>query len=216
MEKDITILYSKKVSEYDLFVSAFLYPQGLKAFFKQCELLKPGLRLLDAGCGTGIVSLALIEALHSCNHMMYKSIDGFDLSSSMLARFQNKLDKRKIDNVTLHQANVLTLQELPTGWNNYDLMVSASMLEYVPKDKLVPALSGLKSLLSEQGTFLLFITRRNLLMNFLIGHLWSSNLYSRQELINSFSLAGFTKVTFKEFPFSFKWLDLWGYIIEAR
>lgn len=90
------------------------------------------------------------------------------------------------------------------------------MLEYIPREKLVAALSGLKSLLSEQGTFLLFITKRNLLMNFLIGHLWSSNLYSRQELIEAFSLAGFTKIVFRKFPLSFSWLNLWGYIIEAR
>jgi len=215
MENAAKLLYSKKSGEYELFVSAFLYPQGLRAFFKQCDLLKPDLRLLDAGCGTGIVSLSLIEALHSCNHL-HKSIDAFDLSPSMLARFQNKLDKRKMDNVTLCQSNVLELENLPQRWKSYDLIVSASMLEYIPREKLVAALSGLKSLLSEQGTFLLFITKRNLLMNFLIGHLWSSNLYSHQELIEAFSLAGFTKVVFRKFPLSFSWLNLWGYIIEAR
>ncbi len=215
MEENITSLYSKKVSEYEWFVSSFLYPQGLGAFFKQWGLLKSNLRILDAGCGTGIVSLSLIEALHSCKYS-YKSIDAFDLSPSMLARFQSKLDKGKIDNVTLCQSNVLELENLPQKWKNYDLIVSASMLEYVPKDKLITALSGLRSLLSKQGTFLLFITKRNFLMSFLIGHLWASNLYSRQELREAFSLAGFTEITFKKFPLSFKWLDLWGYIIEAR
>lgn len=215
MEKNITNLYSQKVSEYELFVSVFLYPQGLRAFFSQCSLLKSNVRVLDAGCGTGIVSLALTEAFQNSQYS-YNSLNAFDLSSAMLARFQAKLTKRNVDNVTLHQANVLTLQDLPTTWKSYDLIVSASMLEYIPREKLVSALSGLKSLLSKQGTFLLFITKRNFLMDFLIGKLWSSNLYSRQELIDSFSLAGFTKIAFKEFPLSFKWLDLWGHIVEAR
>lgn len=215
MEKTIANLYTSKVSEYELFVSAFLYPQGLKAFFIQCGLLKSNIRVLDAGCGTGIVSLALTEAFNS-NNCSYNSLNAFDLSAAMLARFQAKLDKRNTGNIALHQANVLTLQDLPKEWTNYDLIVSASMLEYVPREKLVAALSGLRELLSKQGTFLLFITKKNILMDFLIGYLWSSNLYSRQELTDIFSLAGFTKVTFKEFPFSFKWLDLWGYIIEAR
>ncbi|MFY9225297.1 MAG: class I SAM-dependent methyltransferase [Blastocatellia bacterium] len=214
MEKTTANLYSNKVSEYEIFVSAFLYPQGLKAFFSQCGLLKSNTKVLDAGCGTGIVSLALTEAFSS-NNCSYNSLNAFDLSPAMLARFQAKLDKRNTDNITLHQANVLTLQDLPTEWKNYDLIVSASMLEYVPREKLVAALSGLRELLSKQGTFLLFITKKNILMDFLIGYLWSSNLYSRQELTDIFSLAGFTKVTFKEFPLSFKWLDLWGYIIEA-
>jgi hypothetical protein len=62
----------------------------------------------------------------------------------MLARFRTCLAKQNIANVQLQEANVLNLESLPAGWNNYDLIVSASMLEYVPREELVKALSQLR------------------------------------------------------------------------
>jgi len=45
-----------------------------------------------------------------------------------------------------------TISEL-RGWKDYDLVVSASMLEYVPRDLFVAALSGLRGLLNGNGRF---------------------------------------------------------------
>ena len=56
-------LYSAKVDVYELFVSVFSYRQGLRAFFAGADWLRPSLRVLDAGCGTGIATFALLEAL---------------------------------------------------------------------------------------------------------------------------------------------------------
>ena len=38
--------------------------------------------------------------------------------------------------MTTTQASVLQLNELPADWANYDLIVTASMLEYVPRERL--------------------------------------------------------------------------------
>jgi ubiquinone/menaquinone biosynthesis C-methylase UbiE len=56
-------LYSRRADTYTWFVSFFRYPQGIRAYFLRAPFLQPGLRVLDAGCGSGIATLALREAL---------------------------------------------------------------------------------------------------------------------------------------------------------
>ncbi len=215
MNNNAKSLYSKNVDTYALFVSTFFYPQGLRAFFKTSALLRDDLRVLDAGCGTGIVTFALIDALRYHNYS-FCTVHGFDLTPAMHTRFQEQLDERDITNVHLRQADVLKLEHLPSSWANYNLIVSASMLEYIPKKDFVAALIALRTRLSRQGSFLLFITRKSWLTKPLIEHLWSANRYSRQELLDAFTAAGFGNLTFKKFPLPYFWLNQWGYIIEGR
>jgi ubiquinone/menaquinone biosynthesis C-methylase UbiE len=143
------------------------------------------------------------------------SLHGFDLTPAMLNRFQQHLDAQSIKGVELTQCNVLQLDALPPDWTNYDLVVSASMLEYVPRDRFVTALSGLRGLLRADGRFVLFITKRNWLMRPLIGRWWDSHLYTAPELKQALSQAGFREVTFGVFPLMFKYLAPWGHIVEA-
>jgi cyclopropane fatty-acyl-phospholipid synthase-like methyltransferase len=187
----------------------------LRAFLSNCDLLRSGIRLLDAGCGTGNVTLALLEAfkLRACH---CHSIDGFDLTPAMLERFQKKLTRMRVPNVQLCQADVMRLESLPPVWQDYDMVVSASMLEYLPPESLAGALAALRARLGPQGALLLFITKRNWLMKLLIERLWVSNRYSRQQLITAFSQAGFHEIMFRKFPLNYFWLNQWGFIIEAK
>lgn len=68
----------------------------------------PNLRILSAGCGTGIDTLALIRVLQN-RGFGYQEIDAFDLAPSMLERFQQAIDAERIPNVHLAEANVLSL-----------------------------------------------------------------------------------------------------------
>jgi len=143
-------------------------------------------------------------------------MQAFDLTPTMLERFREELVRLGIADIELAQADILALDRLPASWSNYDLVVSASMLEYLPPTRLSTALRGLRSLLKEDGTFVLFITRRNWLTRLLIGRWWESNLYEDSELDQAFRVAGFTSIAFRTFPPRFRYLGLWGYIIEAR
>ena len=91
-----------------------------------------------------------------------QAIDAFDLTPAMLDRFQAELDSRGITLVRHKQANVLELEhQLSSTWRDYDLIISASMLEYVPKESLPHALSALGARLPQDGRLLVVITRKN-------------------------------------------------------
>jgi ubiquinone/menaquinone biosynthesis C-methylase UbiE len=211
---DAAKLYTNRQRSYLRFVNLLFYPQGIRAFFCASPLLRSGLRILDAGCGTGIITLALREALVA-RGLEAGLLNGFDLTPAMLDAFRATLRAQSIDGIELVQADVLELDALPSEWTGYDLIVSASMMEYLPRARIADALAGLRGRLNDGGSLLLFITRQNLLMESLIGRWWDANLYRQSELRDAFGRAGFGRVEFRRFPLAFRHLDLWGHVVEA-
>src|ERR1700693_6130066 len=103
---EVQRIFSTRTETYNSFISAFRYPQGLRALLQASGLLRSGLRILDAGCGFGVATFALLEAM-ARRGLQYESIHAFDLTPAMLSRFQTSLDSRGIDEVQLRQADVL-------------------------------------------------------------------------------------------------------------
>jgi SAM-dependent methyltransferase len=207
--------FRERHATYDRFIRWMRYPQGLRAFFLASPLLRPGLRILDAGCGTGALTLALHDALVR-RGFATRALHAFDLTPAMLDHLRARIRRRGIDGIRLALANVLALDALPPDWTAYDLVVSASMLEYVPRDRFVEALRGLRGRLRDDGRFILFMTRRNPLTRILIERWWASNLYTRDELRRAFDAAGFRDVAFPRFPLGGAHLAVWGHIVAAR
>jgi cyclopropane fatty-acyl-phospholipid synthase-like methyltransferase len=208
-------LFTERTDSYLRFIRSVGYPLAIRAYFERCPFLRSGLRILDAGCGTGVVSLGIRGALLS-HGFTVGGIDAFDLTPAMLDRFRQTLERRGIADVRLAEANVLELDRLPATWGRYDLVVSASMLEYIPRESLPAALYGLRALLHESGAMVLFITKRNWLMKPLIERWWRANLYTRSELHAAFQQAGFSRISFRHFPLLYRILDIWGHIVEAE
>jgi ubiquinone/menaquinone biosynthesis C-methylase UbiE len=214
VKPDPAQLFSARTSSYVRFIRFVRYPQGLRAYFRHSPLLRSGLHILDAGCGTGIATLALRDALLA-RGFSPASVHAFDLTPAMLERFRDTLRQRDVRGVELVQADVLELGELPDTWRDYDLVLSASMLEYVPRQQFSLALRGLRSRLREGGTLVLFITRRNWITRPLIGRWWQSNLYTKRELEDALREAGFVSIRFGRFPPLYRYLAAWGRIVEA-
>ncbi len=132
----------------------------------------------------------------------------------MLTRFQAKLDSRGVTQVRLQQADVLELdQQLPSSWSKYDLIVSTSMLEYVARPHLSPALSALGARLdspldsfSRRAIFrypALVCRREEFFQNGAYDHVggWGSDLWKRHKLVarteSGENVARFPRIHFK-------------------
>jgi SAM-dependent methyltransferase len=211
---DARRLYTQKPDTYARFIRAMRYPQGLRAFWLASPFLSPGLRVLEAGCGTGALTLAVCDAAER-RGIALRGFDAFDLTPAMLDRLRGTLRRRALDRIQLAEADVLALDALPAAWSDYDLVVSASMLEYVPRERFAEALAGLRARLRSGGRLVLFITRRNPLMRALIGRWWRSNLYSAPELAAAFDAAGFAQISFPRFPPAARHLAIWGYVVTG-
>ena len=103
MTRDPLQLFSERSESYVRFIRSVGYPAGIRAFFLRSPILRSGLRVLDAGCGTGVVSLALRDALQR-RGLRPGPMHAFDLTPAMLERFRASLRKRGIDDVELARA----------------------------------------------------------------------------------------------------------------
>jgi len=106
------------------------YRLSLEKFLRSLDLdIDRTSTVLDAGCGTGIVTLGFYDA----GYRPAKVI-AFDLSAGALGVALEQFQKEKrvdADKVIPVQGNVLTL---PFADNCFDLVFSCGVLEYVPLD----------------------------------------------------------------------------------
>jgi SAM-dependent methyltransferase len=197
-------------------MSIFRHEQAVKALLEHTAVIRPNIRILDAGCGSGPATFGVVQSLKK-RRWQHAAIDAFDLTPAMLKRFQMRLIKERVERVRVRQANVLTLDmQLPEDWTSYDLVVSTSMLEYLPRCELARALSELHRRLAPTGTLLAVITRRNVVSKVMIESAWNANSYSIGELELAFSTAGFPSLSFASFPPSHFWMNITNHVVIAR
>jgi hypothetical protein len=113
--------------------------------------------------------------------------------------------------VQLEEANVLNLDALPESWADYDLILSASMLEYVRGADLIPALTALRNRVARHGCLLVV----NWMNKLLIEKWWQATGHTRAQLRESLAAAGFEQVAFRKFPRCYFWQNFWGHIVKA-
>lgn len=192
-------LYTDRGALYQrLFVDFLGWGRELEHFFRRAIEIRPSSRVLDAGCGTGVITKILYQLAQEKG---YEGIEfhAFDLTPRMLEIFRQWITEQGATNIELAQADVLETKGLPAQWTEYDLIVSATMLEYLPKNQVKDALANLKQLLRNDGRLLILITRRNRLTRWLAGKWWKTNTFEEREIQTLLRDVGFETIELRDF-----------------
>lgn len=95
--------------------------------------------VLDIGCGTGIVALALSPWV--------RRVHGIDISGEMIARAQTNC--KKISTLSFSQGNIVSLDR---SLGRFDKILAYSVLQYLKnEDDVVQAFKGVGALLKRGG-----------------------------------------------------------------
>jgi ubiquinone/menaquinone biosynthesis C-methylase UbiE len=196
--EEIQNIYKRAAFYEWLFVDFLGWSRELETFFRESNYIHSESKILDAGCGTGVITRVLYQLASERNYSGIK-FHAFDLTQNMLEIFRQWVTDQKANNIELQQADVLAIEALPSNWDEYDLIVSSTMLEYLPRHKVAHALTNLKRLLGNKGVLLIFITKRNLITRWLAEKWWKTNTYEESEIQALFHIAGFQEIQFKKF-----------------
>ena len=119
--------YDRIARFYDLTFKLNGYGRSLDQYFAQHPLpVSRGARILDAGCGTGLLTLSLLRAVR-----FPVALTALDLSTTSIdaARKAVAGSRGRKRDVTFAQANLLSL---PFADESLDLVVTSGAVEYVP------------------------------------------------------------------------------------
>lgn len=212
MVGDAERLYTRRAGVYPVYVQAFGHRQSLQAVLGSVISLRGGERILDAGCGTGLTTLAIAAAFQAAGQP-YAAIDAFDLTPAMLDAYHETVARANLHDVQAVRADVLALDhQLPDTWSGYELVVCASMLEYVPRESLAAALAGLRARLRHDGQLLVVLTRKSF---YLSRWLWQCEGYTRAQISNALRDAGFAAAGFRHYPWPYAWMNVANHVVVA-
>ncbi|HEY6226010.1 MAG TPA: class I SAM-dependent methyltransferase [Verrucomicrobiae bacterium] len=138
--------YDRIERVYDLTFKLNGYGRSLDQYLEAHPLpVFENARILDAGCGTGTLTLALLRKLK-----VPVNLTAVDLSASVMATARKYVGKNNPHEqaVRFAQGNVLAL---PFADETFDLVVTSGVLEYVPLDE---GFTEIARVISRGGYFL--------------------------------------------------------------
>lgn len=125
---DPVSIYDRFTNLYDLMFRVNGYGRSVERYLRENPIPLPaGARVLDAGCGTGLLTLAFLRV-----HERPADIVSIDLSLRSLQtarRAAQKLSKLPRRRVAFAQSNALAL---PFTDETFDLVLTSGVLEYLP------------------------------------------------------------------------------------
>lgn len=148
---------------------------------------KDGERVLDVGCGTGVLAFAAKSLAPGA------SVRGIDASPEMIAVARKKARRTQTD-VTF---DVAAIEALPFGDAEFDAVLSSLMLHHLPADVKAAGLAEVARVLKPDGRFVAVDfagARRGLLSHVfsLFGHQHAHG--DAHELLDAIRAAGFNQL----------------------
>jgi len=120
--------FNRWSNQYDQTLGKISFHRELLDLVVRNSRVKDNDKVLDLGCGTGLLSLKLLQKA-DCY------ITGIDNSKEMLATFKDKI--KKLDLKDKLDCQLMDIDSLNFENNTFDLVVSSVALHHL-KDKLVP------------------------------------------------------------------------------
>ena len=116
-------MFNRLAVRYDLF--NHLTSFGLASFWRREALapLRPGMRVLDLGCGTGDLALGAVRRLNGSGEVV-----GLDFSEKMLFFAQKRYEKTGLNGHHKIRWALKKAEDLPIESEPYDLVVSGFVL----------------------------------------------------------------------------------------
>jgi demethylmenaquinone methyltransferase/2-methoxy-6-polyprenyl-1,4-benzoquinol methylase len=125
------LFYDRRAKNYDTLVH--LLSLGMDTHYRKIAVqrlqVRPGDRVLDLGCGTGLDLPRLSRKVGP-----HGTVTGFDLSKEMLGRARQRIDQRELENIFLVQGNAL---ELPFANNSFQAVFCNYLLSTVPAGRVI-------------------------------------------------------------------------------
>lgn len=119
--------YDRVASLYNLSFKFNGYARSLEQYLSAHPLpITPGAKILDAGCGTGLLTMALLKVID-----LPVQFTAIDLSATLIATARRAVKEQagRTQTIGFSQANILSL---PFADNTFDAIVTSGVLEYVP------------------------------------------------------------------------------------
>lgn len=167
------------------------YRKSVEKYLRSLDLrIDPDSLVLDADSGTGIVTLGFCDA-----GFKPRTIVEFDLSHNSLAIGREQFQKEKEIDAKKIAATLGNVLQLPFADDNFDLVLSCGVLEYVPLE------AGLKELarVMKPGAKLVFIPVKPSLVGTMLELLYKFKIHPLEE-VERISQKYFRLVGNHEFP----------------
>lgn len=199
-------LYGSIAGLYDRWLRVAGFKRGVEQFLDRMALMvPPRARMLDGGCGTGLISLWLLRRFPDAQ------VTAFDIDRKMLAvaaRRARRLPGAR-GRLTLAEGDLAAPRRLRGARGapivladeSFDLVVIGAALEHVP---LAPTLEALYRLLKRGGLFL-NLGVRDASAAVVLGAMYQFRPYRTGELLDALRTAGFAgasvaRLTARDFP----------------
>ncbi len=188
-------IYSKITGLYDIGLWIIGYKGAADFIVSKLPFgINDSFKVLDAGCGTGLYSIAVLK------RFPYAQIVAFDLNQKMIEKMKTNLVKYGFEKrAEVSAGNVL--ENISSSQRDFDLVITGGVLEHVDIRQAVQNLAGH---LQDGGYFLNSPVRDNWLGNLVaklaefIPHSAEENVFAFTQ--NNFELWKVVKIPLRYFP----------------